>query len=95
MGAFLKSAMLLDCPEEACCCAIKCIPRDRKGRINKIMEVKKTSSKILHQNIINIPIDATGGFFVPSSNIRMKYFQLRTTFYRSLWNYCFMYKGQN
>lgn len=87
-GAFLRSVYELDYSVNANS-KIKSIPRDSEGKINKVMEIIPGTKNDLYDNIIQIPVDTTGGFFIPSSNIRSQYFRLRTTLYRSLWNYRF------
>lgn len=66
---------------------IKSIPRDEDGEI--INEWKKETPifQIISDNMISIPCDTTGGFFLPKFETRERYFALRTVFYRSLWNY--------
>lgn len=65
---------------------IKSIPRDKCGVINCIME-----DNDVYRKMIQIPIDTTGGFFIPSYTIRKHYFRLRTALYKSLWNYRLMF----
>ena len=75
---------------------IKCMPRDKDGKIHNIMVFpQKTNDAQLHKSniydeMIKIPVDPTGGFFIPSYKTRDAYFALRTVFYRSLWNYRFV-----
>ena len=90
-NTYLNSVCLLDF-EDSDKLAIKCVPRDSDGKINNIMEVDKPQSHSIYENMIRIPVDTTGGFFVPSAATRRKYFSLRTAFYRSLWNYRYMYE---
>ena len=87
-GAFLRSVYELDYSINTDS-KIKSIPRDSEGKINRVMEIIPGTKNDLYDNIIQIPVDTTGGFFIPSSNIRRQYFRLRTTLYRSLWNYRF------
>lgn len=87
-GAFLRSVYELDFSVNTDS-KIKSIPRDSEGKINKVMEIIPRTKNDLYNNMIQIPVDTTGGFFIPSSNIRRQYFRLRTTLYRSLWNYRF------
>lgn len=75
---------------------IKTLPRDEKGLIREIIENKNGVEKtILFDNMINITADVTGGFFVPLAQTRKEYFRLRTTLYRSLWNYRFTHAYPN
>lgn len=87
-NAFLRSVYELDFSVNTNC-PIKCIPRDITGEIHKTMEIIPGENNDVFNRIIQIPIDTTGGFFIPSSNSRKQYFRLRTTLYRSLWNYRF------
>lgn len=85
--AYLKVVYELDGYNKS----IKSVPREPDGSIMDILDVKKNNdkSKNYYDESIGILIDPTGGFFIPSSNIRKKYFQIRTVLYRSLWNYRF------
>ena len=69
--------------------SIKSIPRNSKGDVIEFTDSKKED---FFSNSISVLVDPTGGFFVPSSEIRKKYFQIRTVLYRSLWNYRFTNK---
>lgn len=91
-AAYLKAVYALDYDECGLELPIKCLPRDCDGMISDVMEIKNGRKNDVYDNMTRILVDTTGGFFVPSSKIRRKYFRLRTAFYRSLWNYCFMYK---
>lgn len=66
---------------------IKSIPRNGLGDIIDEWGSGSAINKELCENMINIPCDTTGGFFIPQAKTREKYFALRTVFYRSLWNY--------
>lgn len=69
---------------------VKTLPRDENGLIRKILETKiGLEQSTICDNTISILTDVTGGFFVPSARARKEYFMLRTTLYRSLWNYRF------
>lgn len=74
---------------------IKCMPRESTGIIYNKMELDKdenrqNSIRDIYNCMIKIPVDPTGGFFIPSHKTREAYFALRTVFYRSLWNYRFV-----
>lgn len=69
---------------------IKSIYRKANGTIAEFKNVQK---KDFFTNSISILVDPTGGFFIPSSEVRKEYFQLRTVLYRSLWNYRFTNKS--
>lgn len=66
---------------------IKSVPRKDDGEIIDEWERGSAIYEELRNNMINIPCDTTGGFFLPRSKTREQYFALRTVFYRSLWNY--------
>ena len=89
-GAYLRAVFLLDTASREGDPCIKCVPRDREGVINRVMETNGIEQDSLYENMINILVDTTGGFFVPAFKTRKLYFALRTNFYRSLWNYCFV-----
>lgn len=80
--AYLEALYELDNHEKP----IKSLPRNANGTV---IEFPESERKSFFSNSINILVDPTGGFFIPSSEIRKKYFQLRTVLYRSLWNYRF------
>lgn len=80
--AYLKALCDLDNSDRP----IKSIPRDSGGTV---VEFSKEEKGAFLENAINILVDPTGGFFVPSSENRNQYFLLRTVLYRSLWNYRF------
>lgn len=63
---------------------IKSIHRDIEGKVPEFVNDYKDN---YNSNGMNVLIDPTGGFFIPSFDVREKYFQLRTVLYRSLWNY--------
>ena len=72
--------------------SIKVIPRDEGGGVRNVLAItKETKNSLLYDNMIGILSDVTGGFFVPSAQTRKDYFRLRTTLYRSLWNYRFIH----
>lgn len=91
LSAFLRAVYDLDYTSETEC-PIKCVPRDRNGAINDVMLIKKDGKVNVYDQSIEVLVDTTGGFFIPSAKSRRQYFQLRTTLYRSLWNYRFMYQ---
>ena len=69
---------------------IRAVPRNKDdGRISKVLAIQDDKKSSLYDHMISILSDATGGFFVPSAQTRKEYFRLRTTLYRSLWNYRF------
>ena len=69
---------------------IRAVPRNKdNGRISNVLVIKDDNKSPLYDLMIGILSDATGGFFVPSAQTRKKYYRLRTTLYRSLWNYRF------
>lgn len=70
-------------------CLVKCVPRSPDGGVHHIMKCDSPSNNELKDTMIQILVDTTGGFYIPSANIRQQYFKLRTAFYRSLWNYRF------
>lgn len=78
--AYLKALYELDNPSQP----IKSIYRQNDG---DIFVFSCPDRDYYYSNSINILIDPTGGFFVPSSDIRKEYFRLRTVLYRNLWNY--------
>ena len=72
---------------------IKCMPRNSTGEIHDVMKKEDSNplkDKHIYDVMIKIPVDPTGGFFIPSYKTRDAYFALRTVFYRSLWNYRFV-----
>lgn len=87
-GAFLRSVYELDYSINVNC-PIKSIPRDITGKINEVMEIKPGTKNEMYDKLLRIPVDTTGGFFIPSFTARKQYFLLRTTLYRSMWNYRF------
>ena len=87
-GAFLRCVYELDYSVDAVC-PIKCIPRNSSGEINTVMDINHGTENDIYKKVLQIPVDTTGGFFIPSANSRRQYFRLRTTLYRSLWNYRF------
>ena len=91
LSAFLRAVYDLDYISETEK-PIKCLPRDRNGAINDVMLVKKDGEEDVYDQSVEVLVDTTGGFFIPSSKSRRQYFLLRTTLYRSLWNYRFMYQ---
>lgn len=69
---------------------IRAVSRNKDdGCISNILAIKDNEKSLLYDHMISILSDATGGFFVPSAQTRKEYFRLRTTLYRSLWNYRF------
>ena len=66
---------------------IKSIPRNKDGLVLDNLKIENVLTKSeLYDNMSAVLSDVTGGFFVPSASMRKKYFQLKTTLYRSLWN---------
>lgn len=84
--AYLETLYIMDNYDKS----IKSIPRNSKGDVIEFTDSKKDD---FFSNSISILVDPTGGFFVPSSEIRKEYFQIRTVLYRSLWNYRFTNKN--
>ena len=69
---------------------VKSLPRNDRGTIVDNLTIENISSKsALYGNMTGMLSDVTGGFFVPSAATRKKYFQLKTTLYKSLWNHRF------
>lgn len=66
---------------------IKCVSRNEKGEIADEWENKSEKYKEICNEMISIPCDPTGGYFLPHSAVRQRYFASRTVFYRSLWNF--------
>lgn len=82
--AYLDVLCDLDCHDNI----VKSIPRTINGKV-RAMQNDKGEELVpgFYDTSIKVLIDPTGGFFVPQSEVRKKYFQLRTVLYRSLWNY--------
>lgn len=87
LNSFVSEVYKMDMDDKDKYYPIKSIPRDYNGEIINIWERGDVVYKELCDNMINIPCDTTGGFFLPQSKTRKQYFALRTVFYRSLWNY--------
>lgn len=87
LNSFVSEVYKMDLEDKDKYYPIKSIPRDDNGEIINIWERGDAVYKELCCNMINIPCDTTGGFFLPQSKTREQYFALRTVFYRSLWNY--------
>ena len=69
---------------------VKSLPRDDTGAIMDDLVINHAYTKsALYENMTGLLSDVTGGFFVPSSTTRKRYFQLKTTLYKSLWHYRF------
>ena len=66
---------------------MKLLPRNNEGDVHEVMRNRSISKAGVDMS--NILVDPTGGFFVPSFEIRGKYFVLRSAFYKSLWDYRF------
>lgn len=66
---------------------IKSVTRNEKGEIAGEWENGSKEYEEICNNMIGIPCDTTGGFFLPHSKVRQRYFALRTVFYKSLWNF--------
>ena len=85
-NAYMRCLIELEQPEKA----IKSLPRNDKGTIVDNLVIKDPSSiSTLYGEMTGLLSDVTGGFFIPSSITRKKYFRLKTTLYKSLWNYRF------
>lgn len=85
-NAYLRCLIELEQPEKA----IKSLPRNDEGTIVDNLAIKDTSSmSALYGEMTGLLSDVTGGFFVPSAVTRKKYFRLKTTLYKSMWNYRF------
>lgn len=69
---------------------VKSLPRNNTGAVVDNLAIEDTRSKpVLFENMTGLLSDITGGFFVPSSATRKRYFQLKTTLYKSLWHHRF------
>ena len=69
---------------------VKSLPRNDTGTIVDNLAIDNAfSTPTLYGNMTSLLSDVTGGFFVPSATTRKKYFQLKTTLYKSLWNHRF------
>lgn len=66
---------------------IKSVKRNDEGEIMDKWGSKSKQYKEICNNMISIPCDTTGGFFLPQAAVRQRYFALRTVFYKSLWNF--------
>lgn len=66
---------------------IKSVLRNEKGEIIDKWENKSNEYKEICENMINILCDTMGGFLLPHSSVRQRYFALRTVFYKSLWDF--------
>ncbi len=85
-NAYLRCLIELEQPEKA----IKSLPRNDEGTIVDNLAIKDPPSmSALYGEMTGLLSDVTGGFFVPSAVTRKKYFRLKTTLYKSLWNYRF------
>jgi len=85
-NAYMRCLIELDNDNKA----VKSLPRDDTGAIMDDLEMSHASSKsALYENMTGLLSDITGGFFIPVSAIRKRYFQLKTTLYKSLWHYRF------
>ena len=80
--AYLKRIYTLDGMEDSEP-ILKSVPYNDRGDIDSIVlsDIDKCPKAI------NILADPTSGFLITSQDVRNSYFALRTTFYRSLWNY--------
>lgn len=85
-SGYLSAVYALDHRQGLDNCLIKSVPRNRKGEL-----MLDKNSNDTYKNMIQIPVDSTGGFFIPAYSTRKDYFRLRTALYRSLWNYRFMF----
>lgn len=85
-NAYLRCLIELDKDEKV----VKSLPRNEIGTIVDNLTIEDTDSKsALFDNMAGLLSDVTGGFFVPSSVTRKKYFQLKTTLYKCLWHHRF------
>lgn len=85
-NAYMRCLFELDLHEKT----VKSLPRNSDGTIVDDLVIKNASSKSsLYENMTGLLSDVTGGFFIPSETTRKKYFQLKTTLYKSLWNHRF------
>ena len=66
---------------------IKSVKRNDEGEIVDKWGSKSKEYEEICDNMISIPCDTTGGFFLPQAAVRQWYFALRTVFYKSLWNF--------
>lgn len=82
-SAYLSSLYELDQPGKT----IKSVPRDSSGVIR---DLSRFSESDIKNQMLGVLADSTGGFFVPTETTRKKYFQLKTTLFRSLWNFRFI-----
>ena len=82
-SAQLSSLYELDQPGKT----IKSVPRDSSGVIR---DLSRFSESDIKNQMLGVLADSTGGFFVPTETTRKKYFQLKTTLFRSLWNFRFI-----
>lgn len=82
-SAYLSSLYELDQPDKT----IKSVPRDSSGVIR---DLSRFSESDIKNQMLGVLADSTGGFFVPTETTRKKYFQLKTTLFRSLWNFRFI-----
>lgn len=91
-AAFLKTVFTLDYGEgmDFIDSPVKSVPRDCEGRVIKDALLNFANTEENRKKMIHILVDTTGGFFIPSAEYRQIYFKLRTTLYKSLWNYRFV-----
>lgn len=92
LTSFISRVYQLDMKDANKYYPIKSIPRDKQGEI--INELDKTNDnyiKELYDEMIGIPCDTTGGFFLPQAKTRSLYFTYRSVLYRSLWNFRMVY----
>lgn len=79
--AYLKQIYLLDGMDNSVVPVLKSVPRSIEGDIDADILRNLTISRL------QILADPTSGFLITSQEVRNRYFALRTTLYRSLWNY--------
>ena len=80
--AYLKQIYILDGMDKSAP-VLKSVPRSNNGEIDaEILGDMERGLTSLH-----ILADPTSGFLITPQSVRNRYFALRTTLYRSLWNY--------
>lgn len=85
-NAYMRCLIELDKQNKA----VKSLPRNDEGTIVNNMTTENIYSESnIYEDLAELLSDVTGGFFIPSATSRKKYFQLKTTLYKSLWNYRF------
>lgn len=85
--AYMKELYELDKPDSI----IRSVPRDELGSVEtSCFENNLTDKSSCFSQMAGVLSDVTGGFFIPSAKVRQSYFLLKTTLYRSLWNFRFV-----